>query len=300
MKKFKLLVPLLLLFALISAGCGFYSQADAMATSVAGTLQSQSMMETSVAATVAAMLPPETTPEPPVEKGTAPIGDLLSATCGHISISIDPLIATGYTCDTIPEEYAADMPYFAIWPKHDQITLDYAFPVGHFHKAQIIALPIERYKELIPNGVPAMVEKMNALIGGAAIEEVIPYLPYLGAAQVFHSHVKKIENASLSGFRFITLYSQAAMPINNHELFYAFQGITHDGKLWISVILPTTNAILPENGDTPPGGDWAAFSDRYEAYLADITMRLEELTDDSYNPSLILLDSLVAGIMVNP
>ncbi|MEO8354588.1 MAG: hypothetical protein ABI621_01610 [Chloroflexota bacterium] len=32
------------------------------------------------------------------------------------------------------------------------------------------------------------------------------------------------------GIRFLTQYAQYPAPINNHELFYHFQGLTNDGK----------------------------------------------------------------------
>ena len=61
------------------------------------------------------------------------------------------------------------------------------------------------------------------------------------------------------GVRFLTEYAQYFVPVNNHDLFYTYQGLTNDGQYWISVILPINHPDLPANADNSsrrsnPGG----------------------------------------------
>ena len=58
--------------------------------------------------------------------------------------------------------------------------------------------------------------------------------------------------------RFLTEYGQYPAPVNNHELFYHFQGFTSDGEYYIVATLPVTAPVLAETGDAgsplPSGG----------------------------------------------
>ena len=58
--------------------------------------------------------------------------------------------------------------------------------------------------------------------------------------------------------RFLTEYAQYTAPVNNHELFYHFQGVTRDGAYYIIAIFPITVPVLAETSDAaaalPPGG----------------------------------------------
>ena len=72
--------------------------------------------------------------------------------------------------------------------------------------------------------------------------------------KMFHAQYQVFPFGSGGGIRYLTLYAQYYAPINNHDLFYTYQGLTNDGKYWVSAILPINNPILPDNGDNPPGG----------------------------------------------
>ena len=148
----------------------------------------------------------------------------------------------------------------------------------------IIVYPVARYAELAPDQIDGRVSRMQELLAGSPLDTGIPLLPIFNAAQVFRAKVQRIDTPALSGFRFITTYSQWAVPLNNNELFYTFQGITSDGQYWISVILPLTNAFLPET-DEVPGGDHSTWSDGYEDYLAALIPQLDALVDYSLTPA---------------
>ena len=107
--------------------------------------------------------------------------------------------------------------------------------------------------------------------------------------------------ASGGGIRFMTEYAQYTAAVNNHDLFYTYQGVTSDGQYWVTVILPITHPILPVNSENPPGGmTWEDFSNNYEPYITDMVNQLNAQPDDSYFPTLTLMDALAASITITP
>ena len=107
--------------------------------------------------------------------------------------------------------------------------------------------------------------------------------------------------ASGSGIRYLTEYAQYYAPVNNTDLFYTYQGLTGDGKYWISAILPINNPILPADAVNPPGGmSWEEFTANYQTYMADMINQLNSQTSESYSPNLAALDALVASITIQP
>ncbi len=294
MKKTAIIIFSFVLISLLSA-CDLFPSGDPLATSVAGTVESMAAMETSVAATVAAMgvQPAEPTVQPG-EQAPAP-----NAQCGRVSLFLSPALASGIICENLPENINPDGMLFDTYPAHDELTLTGYITGEKFHAPRIIIYPIARFSEIAPDNINTRVASMQALLAGGPIGNGIPLLPLFNAAQVFHAKVQRIDTPALSGFRFITTYSQWAVPINNNELFYTFQGITSDGQYWVSVILPLTNAFLPET-DEVPGGDHSTWSEGYEDYLAALIPQLDALADDSFNPSLILLDELVQSMTIVP
>ena len=96
--------------------------------------------------------------------------------------------------------------------------------------------------------------------------------------------------------RFLTQYGQAANPINNHDLFYTFQGLTHDSRYYVVAILPASNPILPADGSTIPGDDYGAFADDFANYVTDIEMQLSAQAASSFAPDLVLLDEMIQSL----
>lgn len=236
------------------------------------------------------------TQEPPVQavQGT-------TVSCGNLTMLIPTGLGSVISCEEVPEENEADMPGMGVHPAYYELTIrDYTLQ-GHFFTAFIDVFPIPRFIEMLGDPVNNRVIFLQNLIGGGIPDtEALPLLPFFNAAQMFHAQYNTLAFTNGSGIRFITMYSQAYLPVNNNELFYTFQGLTNDGQYWISAILPTTYPGLPDNSDNPPGGDWAAFSNQYETYIADTTMQLNANDPNGFNPSLLTLDSMISTISIAP
>lgn len=223
-----------------------------------------------------------------------PVGNV---SCNELSLHLDPALASGYTCETVPEITQG----MGFRPQYTNITFQGYVLSGKFFDAHISIFPIQRYSELLPENVPQRVIRLQALIGGGPSGDTLPLLPAFNAIQVFHARYQVLPFGNGGGIRYITLYAQYNAPINNHDLFYAYQGLTIDGLYWVSAVLPINNPILPDNGNNPPNGmSQEQFAANYAAYVTDITNQLNSQTSDSYTPTLTALDALVASITIQP
>jgi hypothetical protein len=254
--------------------------------------------------TVSAVTEPPTATQPPAATepptATEPPVPLTNVTCNELLLYLDPALASGYECKTIPEVSGQG---FDVNPQYTELNLQ-GYPLSdRFFTPHIDIFPVQRFRELSPDVVNQDVASLQALIAGGAVGDTLPLLPIFNAAQEFHAHYKVMPFSSGSGVRFLTQYAQYADPANNHDMFYTFQGLTGDGKYWISAILPISNNTLPDNGNNPPNGQSPEqFSNNFPNYIVDITNQLNSFPDDSnsFSPLISALDGLVGSIKIQP
>jgi hypothetical protein len=238
----------------------------------------------------------------PVEATNPPPAPQVNVNCNKVSLYLDPALASGYDCQTISEASGGDMPAFAVNPEFTEITLTgYSLP-GSVLGPKIDLFPVQRFVEILPDTVPGRVSDLQALIaGGAPSADHLPILPILNAAQIFHAAYGVIPFVSGRGIRFLTMYGQDVGPVNNQAMVYTYQGLTSDGKFWVTVTLPASNPILPADGSILPGGEtWDQFSANFSTYIVDIQNQLNAQAPGAYSPTLTALDALVASITVQP
>jgi hypothetical protein len=228
--------------------------------------------------------------EPPVPQ--------TNVNCNELALFLDPVLASGYDCKTIPEVSGEG---FDVNPQYTELSLQ-GYPLSdRFFTPRIDVFPVQRFSELAPDAVNPDVTALQALIGGGAVGASLPLLPIFNAAQEFHAQYKVLAFANGSGIRYLVQYAQYYAPINNHDMFYTFQGLTSDGKYWISAILPISNPILPVNGDSPPNGQsWDDFGNNFATYIADLITQLNSQPPENYSPTITMLDALVTSIRIQP
>jgi hypothetical protein len=122
-------------------------------------------------------------------------------------------------------------------------------------------------------------------------------LPPFNAAQMLRAQVAFLDFQNGSGVRFLTLYGQAYRIINNHELFYTFQGLTGDNSHYVAMILPVSHPTLPQSGDIPPE-DLESFDANFMTYIATSEASLNAQPAGSFTPDMTLLDTLVESLLV--
>lgn len=232
-----------------------------------------------------------TAPPPPTD---LPV--LTNTVCNELSLYLDPALASGYTCETIPE--SSEM--MEIYPQHTKLTFQGYLLADKFFLPNISIYPVQRFTELMPDFIPERIASLSSLLAGSPpVDNSLPFLPVFNAAQVFHAQYRVLPFSGGSGIRYLTLFAQYSAPINNHDLFYTYQGITNDGNYWISAVLPINHAMLPDNGDNPPNGmSWEDFGNGYETYISDITAQLNAQPADAFSPTLLILDLLVGSITI--
>ena len=223
----------------------------------------------------------------------------LPASCNGFSLALPTAVASGATCNHVeasPGE--VEDAYFMIYPAYDELGLDGYMLQGTFHKPQVIVYPAAEYESMNEAARDIIARLRQLLADKPANPDSIPYLPIFNAAQMMRSNVKYMDFQNGSGVRFLTQYGQAEYPINNGSLFYAFQGLTADGQYYVSATLPVSHPSLPADGSSPPNGDWDAFSANFLNYIQDTEAQLSAQPDDTFTPSLALLDQMMNSLEI--
>ncbi len=166
-----------------------------------------------------------------------------------------------------------------------------------FHKPRIFAFDVEEYMAMDPR-VTGSVDALKAILAAEGqpipTDGNLPFFPIFPAGQVFHAQAKILQLHNGSGLRYLTMYSQAMMPVDSYSLFYTFQGLSNDGQTYIIAILPIKASNLPEVAEQP--ADYQAFIDAYDAYLGEVISNLNVLPAEEFTPNLSEIDQLIETI----
>jgi hypothetical protein len=249
--------------------------------------------------------PPEPPPatEPPVIEPlvTEPpvIGEPPMTTnsgCDALTVYIDPGFAGSYSCEVVPEQSEG----MVVYPSYTSLSMQYA-GITTTYTGHIDLLPIARYEELMPGFISSMVAELQSLTSGTTPGVNLPALPVLNGGQEFTAQYQVLSFGSGNGIRYLTMYVQMQVPVNNQMMIYSFQGLTSDGQYWVAGTFQVAHPSLPENGDNPPPGQtWDQFYASLDTYLADITSVLNSSSADTFQPSLYVLDAMMGSIAVAP
>ena len=126
---------------------------------------------------------------------------------------------------------------------------------------------------------------------------MLPYLPQFPAGQVLHARAAYLLFQSGSGIVYLTYYAQDVSPVTANRLFYTFQGLTSNGKYYVSASFPVHIRFLPN--EIPANLDFTAFNKNYTSYLAKLVARLNTPGAlKSITPSLPQVDQLLRSITV--
>jgi hypothetical protein len=185
-----------------------------------------------------------------------------------------------------------------IAPQHEEMTFTGYILNDTFHEAKITVYPIQDFIAIEPTVANQVTELQKIILEKLDNPGNVPILPLWNAAQVFLSNPAYLDFQNGSGIRYLTQYGQAIMPINNHDLFYSFQGLTSDGKYWISAILPVNHSSLQATYDNPLPSDMDQFYANYEQYTTLLRANLDTQPPETFKPSLADLDAMVSSIVV--
>ena len=224
------------------------------------------------------------------------------------SFTISPGMANGAQAAIVPQ-----FEDFSWWPTHTKFVLQNYPLKGKTYEPQILIFPAGEYAQMkeyaqayTQVNEPAPIENLQAILNAQSypLHGPLPFLPYQHAAQVIRAQEKILTFQNGSGIRYITQYSQAAFPlINNTDIFYTFQGLTADGKYYVSVIMPVNLPYLaadygPNAFSNPT--EWQN-AEKFPEYLRMMVESLNKAEGEGlnpYTPSLASLDTLVQSLLV--
>lgn len=258
-----------------------------------------------LACNLASPVPPTATIAPTAVVATSTVDTRGVVSLNHVRFSLPIGVANDAQTEMMSAVTDANVsPSWELAPAHLQFKLTGYQLQNKFLEPTILVYPADEYAQLHASAAD-QIQRLKTLLDGAALsKEVMPIVPAFNAGPIFAAHMQLIDFQSGRGVRMVTQYAQYPAPVNNHELFYHFQGLTRDGKYYIIAVLPVSSSVLAEDdkpdSPVPPGGVPAPANGPDAAYYDAITRALDAMYPDSFNPSLFQLDTLIKSITVTP
>jgi hypothetical protein len=208
-------------------------------------------------------------------------------------------IAANAWGETIPEYIPAEVGLERAEPEHILVHFNNYVDPMYYHDARILIYPVDRLIELEESAY-WHVSTLQSLVTSRPPEPTdFPFLPIWNAGAMFRSNISYLDFQNGSGIRYLTQYGQALYPVNNTAIFYTFQGITADGRWYISAILPVDHPSLLATGDEV-GNDWAPYYEEtaWDAYINEEVSMLNSQDPNSFSPSLQALDAMIETLLI--
>jgi putative hemolysin len=244
---------------------------------------------------------PATPTEPAVQTTEPRVVEEVDVLFEGVSFSYGGALAADVVGQLIPAE-GEDAPEWAWIPEHIRLSFEgYALP-GTFHEPRILVFSAEdlavseMLQGIAANIQQVLAEKPDRPVGVFQAAGILP--PMNAGHMMTPPQVAYLDFQNGTGVRFLTQMGQAYYPINNRDLFYTFQGMTHDGKYYVAAILPISHPSLPADGSEIPGDDFNTFADNFETYAAEVAAQLDAEAADSFAPSIVLLDEMMQSLKV--
>jgi len=196
--------------------------------------------------------------------------------------------------ETIPSNLEA-YPYWGL-PEHDQFSV-ISYPVENdIHEPVIHFFPVDIYRAASEEA-DQMITDLEQLLRErpADLGVDLPFLPAWNAGSLGTAKAAYLDFQSGSGLRYITQYGQNSWPFYNQGMFYTYQGLTADGRFYISAILPLTHKALDQYDNYQPPDN---FYDIVDQLIRDQITVLNVELGNSFTPAIDELDAMMQSILV--
>ncbi len=121
----------------------------------------------------------------------------------------------------------------------------------------------------------------------------------LDQSHLFLGRIRYLDFRGMTGIAYPTQYTQdASDPVNNDELSYVFEGITRNGKYYVTAHFSAAHPSLPENMDDTGGIPEKYRGNYLSAYTDSVAKALNGFPDDSFRPSLAHLNEVLKSISI--
>ncbi len=182
-------------------------------------------------------------------------------------------------------------------PSPSFIQADLVSPiVGGFHDSEIVILPIGDFEDIHPEMYERLTWMRERVLNPSTDDPIpTPLIYAFGAARIHESHVEWLSNDVMIGTRYLAQYAQYSAPIRGFELFYTYQGVTYDGRYWVSMILPVIAPPLDSYYDTIRDDIWNDVGVTQEGHNLLDTFATN-MADSEFFPTLDVLDNVVLSL----
>ncbi len=309
-KQVSHLIFLVLALAVFIGGCQASIQAQPAPTVASAAATPTEPPSTSAIEVVSATNMPQATvtaaPVDAAEEPTEPAAVPLAAAETGVSLDETSPLLGGVTVETVPldDQILHHGPRTLLQPAHTVLQMSGYPPTESLWEPRIMIYPAEAYMRLSLDA-ERQVAQLQALLAGWPDAETdgegLPFLPLPNAVQILHAKTARLDFAGGAGIRYVTQYVQDTAPVTSHSLLYTFQGLTADGRFYVSAVLPVENNSLPYDIPQAQEEGFDSFTynfDRagYEAYLGEQNATVDGLADDSFSPDLASLDALMQSL----
>lgn len=136
----------------------------------------------------------------------------------------------------------------------------------------------------------------------------LPLLPMYDVCEPFRSHFQYLNFKNGSGVAFVTQYTMESTLIVNQALSFNFQGMTADGKYYVTAQFPIAVPFLPHDfseelaakeGLNYDGGMFNdSFRQSYKSYIDRTAARIEALSVEEFRPALPMMVRLLESLQI--
>lgn len=324
-KKFtRLLVLPLIVFLLAVVGCQgsveLVSEQPTIVPSVrdSTTIPATPTIKTEVLTATATAMPPTqeplaatAVPSATVQEATEAeegVAELITLAEAGIALDLTSALVESVTVETVPVHYRIPIegPRYLLQPAHTVLHLAGYPESENYREPQISVYPVDAYTRLTLIAEQE-IEHLQALLAAwphpepMPGEDNLPHLPERNAAQILHARATRLTFKNGGGIRYLTQYVQDFSPVVSKSMFYTFQGLTDDGRFYVSAVLPVGSDAVPHDIPTAQEQGFDSFTfnfDRtgYESYLAEQQAQVERLDDADFTPDLAVLDALMQSL----
>lgn len=268
---------------------GQYETLQAIITEQAATLESLNTAENPFP--TEEVVAPEATAEPLYA------GEFIVIESEGLVFKLPVQVAEGATVSTVfPDDPVEGWLDFVL-PERRMINFSGYSIQKHFHTPVIYVYPLQKLKDGGLYG-ESMAANLQELLDDSSIDlqmdADLPFLPPFNAAQVFHVLEQRLISEHNSGIRYLTLYSQDFVGVDNYNIFYTYQGISADESYYIAAILPINSTLLSYEELTLT--EMETISQDFTNYIATMTDLIRADNGESLIPALEALDAMMMSL----
>lgn len=195
------------------------------------------------------------------------------------------------------------------WPPHLRFRFDDDRPADDYfapRQRQLLIFPVAEYRAQFTGDelaeFDAMIASLKAMLESrpGTITETITVLPTIGASQVLRSQIGYLDFDGGSCVRFITAYRQDVGAITDADTFYTCQGLSDNGRYFVSFVYPVSSTALPASARRVTRAELARIEKDPEGYLRRVEAALNRLPSRGFRPSLAQLDTVMKSLKIAP